>query len=751
MRILFLCHREHDITIGGVAEFINHLPPALKKYGIESIIYTQSDQPTRDLEGPVTLKNGMRHYSGPFLKPGWFTSRKKLAPLIQLCQREKIDLIHAQGLYRCGYMAMKVNQQTHIPYVVTSHSDILSANSERISRASVQRRCRQILKNATQVTHLTSLMADASHAIFDTSKKSVTIGNGIDIAAWQPFANMPEKNYLLAIGRLEPEKGFHVLIEAYAKLRAQGMKTSLMIAGAGSAEKDLHAQTEKLGLNLITDFQDFSDIPDESVIFTGYIRGDIKKQVMAQSQLVLFATQPEAWEEAFSIVQVETMAAGKAMIASDTAATRYLLSLGLQAHLVEPANTTAWVDAIAHLLSHAELRKKLGAMNWENSQRFDWDFIAEKYAGVYRMRKNILIFGHGYASQFVDINNQYTKLFDPEKYSVTVVYLTGEANEDVRRRHSADQVIFLNAPKKSVRGLKITVIKSMLKLCREKHFDIVICHRYKPTYVMLWVARFCKIPSLFFVMHELGTLSNISRKLLIATLAKKNMYFAGVSDAVRDDMRRAIWNVPHERVITLYNMIDVEATQEQLLDRHSARMELNLLPSSFIFGNIGRLVKNKDQKTLIQAFALIKPKCPNAKLVIAGNGHLEDELKAQVARLHLSHDVIFTGFLRDGFRYMKAFDVYISSSTQEAFGRVLLEAMIAQVPIIATCVNGVPEVIGDTGPLVSAADPEKLAAEMLKSYQSSTAQLQNWGMRGYERAVNDFSLQRFNQVFWQLF
>ena len=366
------------------------------------------------------------------------------------------------------------------------------------------------------------------------------------------------------------------------------------------------------------------------------------------------------------------------------------------------------------------------------------------------MRKNVLLFGHGYGTQFIDISNQYTKLFDKNKYAVTVVYLVGEPDEAIRKRHLADQVIFLNSPKKSVRGLKIDAIKRMLALTREKNFEMVVCHRYKPTYVMLWVSRFHPIPSLISVMHELGTLSSFARKILIAALAKDNIIFAGVSNAVRDDLRQSIWRIPSERVITLYNMLDVDLTEPKLLSRKEARQQLGLSDDTFVFGTIGRLAKNKDQTTLIQAFSKIKNLCPKAKLIILGDGILESELKQLTHSLHLQDDVVFTGYRNDAFRFTKAFDVFISSSIQEAFGRVLLEAMIAKTPIIATRVNGIPEVIGDSGILIDCNKPAELAAEMLKAYQMDVSKLSEWGEKGYQRVNNHFSLKQFNEIFWQI-
>lgn len=367
------------------------------------------------------------------------------------------------------------------------------------------------------------------------------------------------------------------------------------------------------------------------------------------------------------------------------------------------------------------------------------------------MRKNILILGHNYATQFIDIYNQYTKLFDKDKFKVTVAYLTGEPNEEVKKRTLASDVLFLNITKKNIRTLKINAIRKLLALCREKNFQLVICHRYKPTYIMLWVAQFHKIPALIFVMHELRTMSALARQLLLTVLfRKRNMLLAGVSDAVRDDMRKNLWGVPKEHIVTLYNMIDVEITEPQLLTREDARNVLHLSEDAFVFGNIARLAVNKDHESLIQAFSLIKPHCPKAKLILIGAGELEVRLKEQVRGCGFSDDVIFTGFLPNGFRYMKAFDCFVLSSTQEAFGRVLLEAMLAKRPIIATKANGIPEVVGDTGTIIQPKKPEACASAMHNIYTLSQEERDTMGEKAYQRAKLNFSIPKFCEQFWQL-
>src|SRR5688572_28909748 len=160
------------------------------------------------------------------------------------------------------------------------------------------------------------------------------------------------------------------------------------------------------------------------------------------------------------------------------------------------------------------------------------------------MKKNILIFMHNYTTQFIDIANQYSKVFDRALYHVTVAYLSGEPSDAIRQQTVADEVLFMNCSKSVMRGLKIGVIQECLKLCRARQFAMVICHRYKPTYIMLWVARWCHIPSLLFVMHELGTMRHLTRQWLVTFLQQKNMMFAGVSNAFANDLRQDLSRFP---------------------------------------------------------------------------------------------------------------------------------------------------------------------------------------------------------------
>jgi len=97
---------------------------------------------------------------------------------------------------------------------------------------------------------------------------------------------------------------------------------------------------------------------------------------------------------------------------------------------------------------------------------------------------------------------------------------------------------------------------------------------------MLWVAQFFFIPKIILITHAMKTL-NFRRKILLALLMKKNMYLAGVSNAVRDDLRQSSFGIPKEQIMTLYNCIDMEKIEMAFYSRQTARTQLNILRISF--------------------------------------------------------------------------------------------------------------------------------------------------------------------------
>jgi glycosyltransferase involved in cell wall biosynthesis len=157
---------------------------------------------------------------------------------------------------------------------------------------------------------------------------------------------------------------------------------------------------------------------------------------------------------------------------------------------------------------------------------------------------------------------------------------------------------------------------------------------------------------------------------------------------------------------------------------------------------VGRLIAQKDHATLLRAFARVRPAVPEARLAILGGGPLEAGTRALARELGLEDAVTLPGRtdIRD---WLERADVFVHTSRWEGFGIVLLEAMLAELPVVATRVSAGPEVVvdGETGLLVEPADVEGLGGA-LQALLTNHARATALGEAGRRRAREEFSVGR---------
>lgn len=169
---------------------------------------------------------------------------------------------------------------------------------------------------------------------------------------------------------------------------------------------------------------------------------------------------------------------------------------------------------------------------------------------------------------------------------------------------------------------------------------------------------------------------------------------------------------PSADVRCIRNGIDL-ARVVSTVERSAMRAQLGIAPDAFVVGTVGRLMPIKGFEYLIEAFVQLRKqhRLKESKLVIVGDGPLRAVLE-QCAEGHgLSHDVEFLGMRTDVYNVMNVFDVFALSSLHEGVPMVLLEAMALEVPIVASHVGGIPEILEDSreAVLVPAKDCEALA------------------------------------------
>jgi glycosyltransferase involved in cell wall biosynthesis len=158
------------------------------------------------------------------------------------------------------------------------------------------------------------------------------------------------------------------------------------------------------------------------------------------------------------------------------------------------------------------------------------------------------------------------------------------------------------------------------------------------------------------------------------------------------------------------NAIDIEQFN-RTLSVASAKQSMGWATDKFYIGAVGRLSPEKAFDLLIRAFHKVMQRGAGAQLVIAGEGPERDKLAQLVRELGLQQHVTLLGYRSDLRTFYQALDLFVLSSVREALPNVLLEAMAMKVPVVATRVAGVPQLVcdGEHGWLVAPNDASALA------------------------------------------
>ena len=235
--------------------------------------------------------------------------------------------------------------------------------------------------------------------------------------------------------------------------------------------------------------------------------------------------------------------------------------------------------------------------------------------------------------------------------------------------------------------------------------------------------------------YQLGPFRYVDR-----TFASGARRLIAISDAVRRFLVAA--GLPAAKFETIHYGLDEMPSLPSELTPEQAGVPASV-PLALA---IGRLIPQKDHETLLRAFADVRAKQPDAMLAILGDGPLAADTHALVRELGLDGAVVLPGRLetRD---WLERADVFVHTSRWEGFGIVLLEAMLAGLPIVATRVSAVPEIVvnEETGSLVAPGDARALA-HALNSLLADPARAKAFGAAGLKRAELDFSVGRMTEA-----
>jgi len=171
-----------------------------------------------------------------------------------------------------------------------------------------------------------------------------------------------------------------------------------------------------------------------------------------------------------------------------------------------------------------------------------------------------------------------------------------------------------------------------------------------------------------------------------------------------------------ERFSVIHSGVDFSSGRRASADRESIRAELGLEASAVAIGTLGRLTAIKGHADLLRAFAQVRERMEESRLVMVGDGEERESLVEMAAQLGVAGSVRFTGWREDVFGTLAALDIFAFPSLNEGMGKALVEAMYMGLPCVATRVGGIPELIddGEDGLLIPPGRPDLLASSLLR-------------------------------------
>lgn len=362
--------------LGGVEELCRQLAHAYAADGHPTIVVTNQWPPTlpaeETFEGIPVYRLPMRVPGGPvkarlkyLLTAGGLRRR-----LLEILRRHEIDVLHVQCVSTNGYYALLAKRELGLPLVVTAQGE-RTMDAEQIYQRSpfMNVLLRELLREADRITACSRNTLDDIESFYGQplGDRASVVYNGINFAEFDdgPAPPPPARPFILGIGRHVPQKGFDVLLRGFAQ--AALPTHDLVLAGDGPERPRLVELARELGV-------------DGRVRFPGKADRATAVSLFKSCQFFVLPSR----QEPMGIVNLEAMAAGKAVVASRVGGVPEIVVDGETGILVEPENPEALAGVIRRLAGDGDLRARLGGAGRKRAETFAWPVIADRYKGIYR-------------------------------------------------------------------------------------------------------------------------------------------------------------------------------------------------------------------------------------------------------------------------------------------------------------------------------------------------------------------------------
>lgn len=313
---------------------------------------------------------------------------------------------------------------------------------------------------------------------------------------------------------------------------------------------------------------------------------------------------------------------------------------------------------------------------------------------------------------------------NPKLYDTKLIYgpstHISNKNKDFLKRFK-ENIFYIPYLKREINiSADIFTFLSLYRLFRKERFDIVHTHTAKAGVVGRVAAR---LAGTRFIIHSphghnfYGYFTSLVSKMVVILerfLAHFTDRIIALTELVKRDF--ATYKVARpEKIAVIRSGLELDDYKKVDVDVRSKRDELKIGQDAILVGMIGRLEHVKGPEYFIEAAKLVIERFPKVNFLIVGEGALRNKLESRSKDLGISDKLIFTGWREDIPEILATLDILVLPSLNEAVGRILLEAGAFGIPVVATNIGGVPEIVRDneSGILIPPKDADRLAETII--------------------------------------
>ena len=299
--------------------------------------------------------------------------------------------------------------------------------------------------------------------------------------------------------------------------------------------------------------------------------------------------------------------------------------------------------------------------------------------------------------------------------------------------------LFLESPKHG------GAARQFARILRQRQVRILHSHQFRAGLVASPIGRWCRVPVIIETAHVRETWRKgwLKGSYAVDRLADRfiDRYIA-VSHAIARYLVEEK-RLPEKKITVIHNGCDLERFNPGHVAPAGLRSSLGFGEADPVLVVLARLEPQKGHRFLLEALPVVRSEFPHVRLVCAGEGELRSELECQVRSLGVEESVRFVGFQSHTEDWLALAEFTVLPSLYEGLPVVAVESLAAGKPMVATAVDGTPEIVldGKTGLTVPAADPRRLAEAICRLLRDPQLRLQ-MGRTGRERVLAGFSHQQ---------